>query len=148
MAPSDVQVELKVALPDVVLPAATLLRDSKSSLVLFRPGTLVGRTLVGRTLTQASPEGRESESSARALVGAADALASGEGDGDGKHEMAVEGSCLLCCCRADDWRSGLAGFIAGSHWFVAVFLWTKIHLSGCDSSNTRAVTLVLFTSRP
>merc|ERR1712216_805065 len=38
--------------------------------------------------------------------------------------------------------------IAKSRSFVVVFLWTKIHLSGCDSSNTRAVTLVLFTSRP
>ena len=90
---TTLKMDLRVELPDLVVPSASLTRDRSSSILVLRGGSLVGRSVAAGT----SPS-KQGEASAHATVSGAGGL---------RHKVAIDGTCLLCCTKGDDWSSGL-----------------------------------------
>jgi len=93
---TTLKMDLRVELPDLVVPAASLTRDRSSSVLVLRGGSLVGRSVAAAT----SPS-KQSEACARNID------ASVTRAGGLRHKVAIDGTSLLCCAKADDWSSGL-----------------------------------------
>jgi hypothetical protein len=90
---TTLKMDLRVELPDLIVPAASLTRDKNSSLLVLRGGSLVGRSVAAT----ASPSKPGEPSAPAALPGPVGF----------RHKVAVDGTSLLCCTRADDWSLGL-----------------------------------------